>query len=184
MKLWLIALSLLFCYDQLVLCDGAEKRSLKVELNPECKGNYDSCDSITVVYIQAESSQDVVHYIWDFTGIPSLLLANTDKNVSLTIDWNDFMNSLENSVHFSNPAKVNLVSSLVIKKFLIFNDPKDYGNINDKSIVDDVTSYDPHAFTWNKINLTQFDNQYAVLMMNANVPRTNGTFTIMVKLTD
>lgn len=45
---------------------------------------------------------DTIHYLWDFSGKPSVLLAHTQPNVSLEINWNKFMKNWAGSVSFSS----------------------------------------------------------------------------------
>jgi Lysosomal transcription factor, NCU-G1 len=170
-----------------LLCVKSEdERTLSVQLNPECKEqiNPTQCEGISFVHIEAESANNTLHYIWDFTGSPSLFLAKTNKNTSLNIDWNSFLAGSMNSVNFSSePA---FIFSAVIHKILIFEDTNDKANVNDEN-VKEVTEIDPHLFNWSRENLTQASDE-AVMIMSAVVSRTegnvttNGTIAVKVRL--
>jgi hypothetical protein len=172
----IIVFNLLLCS---VLCDDNEKRKLSVKLNPECESQIGSqCDGLTFIHIEAESADNSIHYLWDFTGVPSFFIAKTDKNVQLRINWDDFMHGLANSVNFSSqPA---FLFSAVIKRILLFDDEHDKADINDPDSVKNVVAFDPRTFTWQMDNLTRSEDR-AVIMMKSFVNGTNGTFALKVR---
>lgn len=178
MKLqFIIALNLLLCC---VLCDDKsdnEKRTLSVTLNPGCPDQIGTeCEGLTFVHVQAKSADNTIHYIWDFSGSPSFLLARTNNDAKLYVGWDDFMRGLPNSVNFSSPPE--LIFSSVIKSIHVFNDPADRADVNDKSVTD-VTTIDPHNFSWERKNLTN-DNSQITLVMSSNVG-SNGSFAVKVR---
>lgn len=152
-----------------------DERTLSVDLNPDCEKQLDStqCAEIYFLHIAAESANNTLHYIWDFTGLPSLFLAKTNKNTSLGIDWNSFLTGSPNSVNFSSTP--DFIFSAVIHKVLLFEDGGDKANANDES-VKEVTSFDPHLFAWTRENFTHMANE-VTLTMNAVVNGTAGNFT-------
>jgi Lysosomal transcription factor, NCU-G1 len=170
----IIVASLLLCC---VLCDDNDERKLSVQLNPGCVEQMaEDCYDLTFVHIEAEGRNDTIHYIWDFTGSPSLFLAKTDKNATLNINWSNFMQGSANSLNFTSPP--SFIFSAVIHKILVFDDPSDAADVNDAS-VKEVHHIDPHRFTWNRENITEFDDQVTMLM-NATVAGTNGSFAVKV----
>lgn len=169
----IVVISLLCC----VLC---EERKLSVELNPDCEKQIgDQCKDLTFVVVKAEAKDSILNYIWDFTGTPSLLLAKTNKNSSLIIDWVNFMLGKANTVSFSSEPE--FIFSAVISKIFLFSDPTDKADINDDS-VHEVITIDPHAFKWTNENLTQFNDQHVMLIMNSSIRKSNGSFSIKVRL--
>lgn len=155
----IFVLSLLSCFV-IVKCDI--ERKLNVTLNPQCM-DPSLCENSTLVYITSESSEDMIHYIWDFTGIPGFLIAKTDLNTTLNINWKEFMSGKEDTVNFStNP---HYVFAAVIPSVKIFDDPSDKANIADET-VKNVTSLNPHYFVWHRENLTESEES-AVLIMRA-----------------
>jgi Lysosomal transcription factor, NCU-G1 len=180
MKLTLILiLNLLLCCVR-----SDDERTLSVQLNPGCESQLDptQCEDISFVHIEAESANNTLHYIWDFTGSPSLFLAKTNKNTSLNVDWNSFIEGKENSVNFSSSP--DFVFSAVIHKILLFEDSNDKANVNDVNATN-VTELDPHLFYWTRENLTQAEGE-AVMVISAAVNRTYGNLsangTIAVKV--
>lgn len=154
-----------------------DERKLTVELNPGCVDKIGSeCDDMTFVHVKADSAKDTIHYLWDFTGTPSIMLAKTDKNASLGIDWVGFMAGTANAVNFSSTPEY--IFTAAISRIFLFNDGADKGNIDDES-VKDVTAFNPHRFSWKRENLTQLHDQHVVLVMDATVG-TNGTFAVKV----
>lgn len=174
MKLHIVVAISLLCF---VFCDD-EERKLSVTLNPGCEEQIGiRCEDLTFVHVEAEARNNTLHYLWDFTGIPSFFLAKTDKNVTLDIAWDDFMSGTGNTVRFSSPP--DFVFSAVASKFYLFDDVDDKGDVNHES-VKDIRIIDPHSFKWTRLNLTQLQDQHVVLMMNSTVPNMNGSFAIEV----
>lgn len=72
-------------------------------LNPECSPSVCKKDEVILVHVKAEGDDDTLHHLWDFTGKPSLMIALTDSNATLTVQWQSFQVGAENAVTF-NPA--------------------------------------------------------------------------------
>lgn len=60
---------------------------------------------VTLIHISADGSNDTLHYIWDFTGKPSILMALTPINTTVAINWNAYMSNELNSIKFSSKPK-------------------------------------------------------------------------------
>lgn len=76
---------------------------MNAQLNPDCPPEYCDNSIITIVHISSDGQHDTLHYVWDFTGKPSVLIALTSPNTNLTIDWRNFMDDKQDdSIHFSN----------------------------------------------------------------------------------
>lgn len=173
---FVIVLNLLLC----VFCDEKsdnDGRTLSAKLNPDCERQIGTeCQALTVLHIEAESDANKLHYIWDFTGSPSLFLAETDKNATLSIDWSSFMAGAVNAFNFSSTP--NFVFSAVIKNILLFQDAGDKADVNDES-VKEVTIFNPHFFNWTQKNYTEGEKSVELLMI-ANVTGTNGSVAVKV----
>lgn len=91
---------------------------LTSKLNPDCPPNYcgtrDRQNIITVVHIQADGFYDSIHYIWDLTGIPSILMVRTELNTSMSLDWEKFLNDESDCLTFSK--KPFYSSTVIINK--------------------------------------------------------------------
>uniref|UniRef100_A0A2M3Z6D0 Putative lysosomal transcription factor n=1 Tax=Anopheles braziliensis TaxID=58242 RepID=A0A2M3Z6D0_9DIPT len=148
------------------LCDDSSKlqRKLKTTLNPHCPS--DICQKeagglITVVHITAESDSDTIHYVWDFTGKPTVMVALTGKHAELRIGWNDFLQNRPNSVNFTEQPQYTFMA--------VINRIFQYDDTDDRAILDaasNVSVYDPHNFTWNRTELWS-NEQEAMLAINA-----------------
>ncbi|KOB74414.1 Lysosomal protein NCU-G1-B [Operophtera brumata] len=66
---------------------SGQDRQIIPTLNPGCK----TCtDENPLVYIKANSTQDAIHQIWDFTrGIPTVIYMIASSNSTLNITWNE-----------------------------------------------------------------------------------------------
>ena len=115
------------------------------------------------MYIKAEAETSTVHFIVDFIGKPSVLIAQTSRNASLHINWTQIIGS-SGGINFSEEPKY--VVAAVIKTIVLFNDTNDSSNYSDPN-VHDVVKFDPLTFTWSVKNLTEIGGQLAVLEMNA-----------------
>lgn len=170
----------LFSFCVIVKCDI--ERKLSVTLNPNCLNTaitnpQANCDSDTLVYIKSEAENDTIHYIWDFTGIPGVLIAKTSVNTTLNLNWNNFMDGKEDSMNFSSTPYY--VFSAIMHRINIFNDPSDKANIADES-VKDVITMNPHYFKWVRENLTLTEsNNSAVLIMRSFLGK-NGSVAMRV----
>jgi Lysosomal transcription factor, NCU-G1 len=164
---FVIVSSLLF-YS--VNCDN--ERKLSYELNPGCNltSTYCEYNTTTLVYIQSQGENDTIHYIWDFTGTPGILIAKTDLNASLVINWNDFMTGIAKSVNFTKTPRY--VFSALLHRIYLFDDPSDKANIADASI-SNVIPMNPHFFKWTLENLTKHDENSIVLLMRAQIGKSN-----------
>ncbi|KFB52045.1 AGAP004431-PA-like protein [Anopheles sinensis] len=113
----------LFCISS-TLCDEPNKlqRKLKATLNPGCF----ICDNrteITLVHIAAESDTDTIHYVWDFTGKPTILVALTGKGARFQVDWAAFFASEPGSVNFTETPRYTFMA--VINRIFQYDDADD-----------------------------------------------------------
>uniref|UniRef100_A0AAG5CRD7 Lysosomal transcription factor n=1 Tax=Anopheles atroparvus TaxID=41427 RepID=A0AAG5CRD7_ANOAO len=128
------------------LCDEPSKlqRKLRATLNPGC----DICENrtdITLVHIAAESDTDTIHYVWDFTGKPTILVALTGKDARFHINWDLLMDSKPGSVNFTESPRYTFMA--VINRIFQYDDADDRAMLDAGS---NVFVYDPHEFTWNR----------------------------------
>lgn len=157
-----------------------DERKLTMTLNPDCEKQLGSeCDGLTLVHVKAEAADNILHFIWDFTGKPSLFLAKTDLNATLNMNWTSFMNGEVYSVNFTSQPE--FVFSAVISKIFLFNDASDKADIDDESVKEIIT-IDPRKFTWMRENLTQIKDDHVMLVMNSSVYGSNGSFAMQVRI--
>lgn len=139
---------------------GDIERKLTAELNPGCSDSF--CDQITLVHIRAESAVDTIHYVWDFTGKPTILVALTGKNASLLIHWEDFMAVRPQSVRFSEQPIYTFMT--VINRIFQFDDSEDKGMLTENAT---LFVYDPHEFAYNR-TLLWFNEKDVIAALNVN----------------
>ncbi|XP_055607118.1 glycosylated lysosomal membrane protein-like [Uranotaenia lowii] len=123
------------------------ERKLSAQLNPDCPEAIcsPSGTDVTVIHIRAESAVDTIHYVWDFTGKPTIMVALTGKDAIMKIKWESFMNEDGQSVTFSEQPRYTFMT--VINRIFQFDDIGDKGSLNQNST---VFVYDPHDFRWNR----------------------------------
>lgn len=146
--------------------------------NPDCIAQIseEDCNKMVVVHIESDSDVDRIHYIYDFTGKPSVLIAKADKNSTLTINWSKFLSSnSEESVVISPIA--SYVFANVIDNFVIFNDVHDTSNLSDP-INTEITRINPHNINWTLVVLKESNGENATLEMKADY--FNGSFVMRV----
>jgi len=159
-------------------------RKITAKLNPGCEQN-PLCKGAILVHVKAEGENDTLHHVWDFTGKPTLLLALTDKNANLTIQWSPFLFGAQGSVKFD--PKPKYVYGVVIDKMIEFNDDADTGFLNatyDNSSY--VSLLDTKNFNWSLTNLTNTSGEATLTVVatgfkdNLSKVEKNGTVQIVV----
>lgn len=145
--------------------------------NPQCEEQQmPECDKVLLVYIQADSEVDRLHYLYDFSGSPSVLIAKSDKNSSLVIDWPKFIqNSEPGSIKILPNATYGFAT--VIDNIIIYNDTFDRSNVSDSS-TKDLIKINPHNINWDLVRLSESNQENATLEMKGNYD--NGSFSIIV----
>lgn len=53
------------------------------------------------MYVRAEGPFDTLHYVWDFTQKPSILVAATSVKSALSIYWDQFKGENNKSITFT-----------------------------------------------------------------------------------
>lgn len=95
-------LRLLFCF--------LSRLQLTATLNPGCREFCENNTAITLVHIAATSDTDTIHYVWDFTGKPTILVALTSKQAEFHIDWPRLMESKTGSVRFTEAPQYTFMA--------------------------------------------------------------------------
>uniref|UniRef100_U5EN62 Putative lysosomal protein ncu-g1 n=1 Tax=Corethrella appendiculata TaxID=1370023 RepID=U5EN62_9DIPT len=147
---------------------GEFDRNISVALNPNCPDYICSNNlnnTITLVYIRANSATDSIHYLWDFTGKPSILVAVTNLNSTLSVDWDSFLNGNPNSIAFSENPIYSFIT--IINTIWQFDDPDDIGELRVKNDTK-MYAYNLRELTWNRTYFSHDNNQVSV-DVSANV---------------
>ncbi|XP_076173147.1 glycosylated lysosomal membrane protein [Ptiloglossa arizonensis] len=174
---------LLLLFITLVDFGYCTQRTLRSWLNYNC-GTLCKDSNLTTVYLRAQGFNDTLHYLWDFSGNPSILLAVTSPSTSIDISWDDFIKKKKNSITFSE--KPIYTFGIVINKIIEFNDVNDTALIN---INDNVNTniLHPMYFQWQRKALLS-NNESVTLDMEGsyyndtpmNISR-HGTLRLLLK---
>lgn len=140
------------------------ERTLTARLNPGCPEGLCARNNVnvTLIHIRADSAVDTIHYVWDFTGKPSILVALTGKNATLDIQWDDFFALQPRSIRFSEPPQYTFMT--IINRIFQFDDPDDKGTMEENAA---VFAYDPHTFHYNR-TLMWFNEKDVIAMLRVN----------------
>lgn len=92
---------------------------ITTKLNPDCPDSVCYNESITLIHTTADGPNDSIHHIWDFTGPPSILIALTEPNASVTIDWGSFMDDAIDAIQIS-PTPIYSAALVLTKVSLFF----------------------------------------------------------------
>lgn len=57
----------------------------------------------TLIHIQATGENDTLHYIWDLTRQPTVLVARCAKDTNITIHWNKTLKDVDSVVFTPKP---------------------------------------------------------------------------------
>lgn len=86
---------------------------LKTFLNPGCPSTICKSgpehDAKTLIHIKADGENDSLHYVWDFVnGQPTVLVALTELNTNVAINWDQLTNKTPNVLTFSTVPKYTM----------------------------------------------------------------------------
>ncbi|KOC69813.1 Lysosomal protein NCU-G1 [Habropoda laboriosa] len=123
------------------------KKQLRSWVNPDC-GTICKDKNLTTVYLRADGPNDTLHYLWDFDGNPSVLLALTSPSASLNISWEHFLAKRKDSIVFTEEPVYTF--GVILNKIIEFNDINDTAFINIANLVNTNTLY-PMFFQWEQI---------------------------------
>ncbi|XP_072745661.1 glycosylated lysosomal membrane protein [Anoplolepis gracilipes] len=139
------------------------RRTLRSRLNPDCD---ETCRgrNVTTLHLSADGPNDTLHYLWDFIGNPSVLLALTPPSTSLDISWKDYLARRGNSFNFSEKPTYSF--GVIINKIIEFND------VNDTALIDTADEANTNIlhleyFNWQRVSLTQ-NSEFVYLDMEGN----------------
>ncbi|XP_046626002.1 glycosylated lysosomal membrane protein-like [Neodiprion virginianus] len=174
-----LQLTLLFVLGIIELCSCSPKIS-QVTINPNC-GQYCESSNVTTVYLRTESSTDSLHYVWDFSGKPSVLLAVTIPSAQLEVDWKKFLWGKEESLKFTEAPSYTF--GITVLKIYEFNDVNDTGYM-DNVRPENINVLHPKHFRWDRKSYSQ-NNDYFELSMEGtdykfgSIQR-NGTIKVLL----
>merc|ERR1712142_116667 len=109
-------------------------RNVTHSINPGCSpslcNNSDVDHVVNLVHLKAAGSEDSIHALWSTVGAPSALIARTEKDVNLTIDWERFVgvsygqgSTVDPIVRFSSAPSV--VFGFILRRLVEYDDKDD-----------------------------------------------------------
>ncbi|XP_077280985.1 glycosylated lysosomal membrane protein A [Temnothorax americanus] len=155
-----------FCLLLVVaLADSASstRRTLRSWVNPGCD---EPCRerNVTTLYLRADGPNDTLHYLWDFVGTPSVLLALTPPSAWLNVTWDDYLARRGNSLSFSEKPAYSF--GIIINKIIEFNDVNDTALINTADVTN-TNVLRTEYFNWRRVSLSQ-KSEFVYLDMEGN----------------
>lgn len=121
-------------------------RKLTASYNPGCEPRI--CDSVKVMHVSAEGPNDTLHYLWDFTHKPSILVAVTPVTSHLKIDWSNFTDESAKKITFGNETLYSF--GIVLDKLWEYNDVNDTGLLDLKNTSNNYRKeFGMQHFNWN-----------------------------------
>ncbi|XP_014608593.1 PREDICTED: glycosylated lysosomal membrane protein B-like [Polistes canadensis] len=152
----LIYLFLLFSIISMNLA-GPIKRTLHYE---------EKCNNTnwTTMYLRADGLNNTLHYIWDFGGKPSILMALTSLPTTLNITCEDFALKKNHSIVFSDNPIYTI--GIVINKIIEFNDVNNTAVINYAN-TKNINVLKSESFVWSRKSFTMNGDSFG-LNMEAN----------------
>ncbi|XP_012540573.1 glycosylated lysosomal membrane protein A [Monomorium pharaonis] len=142
---------------------ASTQRMLRSWVNPGCD---EPCRerNVTTLYLRADGPNDTLHYLWDFIGTPSVLLAVTAPSAWLNITWDDYLARRPNSLTFSEKPAYSF--GVIINKIIEFNDVNDTALINTADVTN-TNALRTEYFNWQRVSLTQ-KSEFVYLDMEGN----------------
>ncbi|KAI4503788.1 hypothetical protein M0802_001191 [Mischocyttarus mexicanus] len=119
----------------------------------------------TTIYLRAEGTNDTIHYVWDFGGKPSILMALTSLPATLNITCEDFIRRKNNSIVFSDNPIYTI--GIIINKIIEFNDVNNTAVINFANATN-INVLKPESFAWSRKSFS-LNDEYFGLIMESNI---------------
>ena len=96
---------------------------LKAFLNPGLSECGDVCagKKPITLYVRAEGPSDTLHYLWDLTGHPAVLLAVTSPSAKIHINWSPYLLHLPQSVNFTEKPQYTFGLEIQKVSLVFFN---------------------------------------------------------------
>ena len=83
------------------------------DVNPGCTVG-DLCNAPWLVHVTANGENDTLHHLWSAVDAPTFMVALTDKEVGVTVAWENFTHWQDGSVRFNNTDDVQYAFGFVL----------------------------------------------------------------------
>ncbi|CAG2117112.1 unnamed protein product, partial [Medioppia subpectinata] len=139
-------------------------------------------NSVNLVHIVSDDKSDSIHYIWSsITGFPpTLVIAKTDPNVNLTVDWKALVNkkSHEKAINFTKEPLNSM--ALQFTRLFVFNDVKNNGKYDNQT--DPTLDIDWHTFMWSNVTISGSDKTKSIELHFTNTSSYNASVSFDLKV--
>ncbi|CAB3386721.1 Hypothetical predicted protein [Cloeon dipterum] len=133
--------------------------------NPGCPDNFTrwDCNETQILHVMAKGPNDTINYLWAFYSKPALLMAVTEPEARLQIDWNQLGNSSKRLIRFDPQPTYSF--GLVLDRIIEFYDPLDKADMTqaNSSIV-----WDCRKFSWTVKDVTSGVENLRVELLGNN----------------
>ncbi|XP_014230291.1 glycosylated lysosomal membrane protein A-like [Trichogramma pretiosum] len=133
---------------------SASLRTLDYTFNEDCN---ELCKNtkVKLAHVMATGSNDTIHYLWDFTENPSILIAVTSPSAKLKVNWKKYLARSPYALNFTEIPTYTL--GIAMERLFEFNDVNDNARID---LVNDnwVSELNLNNFDWHHENMTKYDN--------------------------
>ncbi|XP_039291654.1 glycosylated lysosomal membrane protein [Nilaparvata lugens] len=163
-------------------CISAQERKLSTFVNPGCALPASGCDDLLLVHIRSEGANDTLHHIWDVSRQPSLMLALTDRNCSLLVNWTSYAsNHVAHSISFTSQPKY--VISVVVDAIIEFNDTDDMGKLDvSNAEADYVRLMKTDQVSWKMVQPMTNDTNTVLLAVEGHPNNTDTNVTAPIQI--
>jgi hypothetical protein len=183
-----ISISVLLSVFTLIVCSA--DRKYEVIYNPKCNSNDTQCTMPNgngsynnLVYIKATGSNDTLHILYSTIESFSIVLAKTNLNVDLNVNWDDLLsgNSSQMSDSISFTEKPIDIAAFSIPEIIEFND---YDGTADLTKISNNATYwnfyKTSELIWDKFNQSKLDSSNIGTFRGA-YPHANGSFNFIIR---
>ncbi|XP_006811218.1 glycosylated lysosomal membrane protein A-like [Saccoglossus kowalevskii] len=162
----------------------SEDRTISIVYNPNCTTDacHNTSDYKNLVYVKAEGTQDIIHYLWSSIGAPTILLVRTSKDAELRVNWDKVLNSENGGIVFVPSSEVTYSMALVISRLIEYNDSNNNADLETKNTTKHVTLL--QNLQWQDMSLSINETKHTALMMTTlyqPLLKENGTISIQLR---
>lgn len=162
-----------------VLSTVSADRTVHGEFNPGCTNAVNCLNISKLAYIRSEGDNDTVHFLFDFTHKPSLVVVKTVKDSVIQVNY---ANEQKTPITFTSAPLYTFGS--------VFNNLYEFNDVNDTACMDNGDNFiklDLKRYNWNMTDFKNYNNESAEVTISANSYRgagisKNGNVSITLKV--
>ncbi|VVC30343.1 Lysosomal transcription factor, NCU-G1 [Cinara cedri] len=154
--------SIIFIFMVFISLANAD-RKLHAEFNPGCK--VDHCSSLNLAYIRSDGDNDTVHFLFDFTEKPSLVILTSAKDSVIKVNYTATIETLK----FTKTPLYTFAT--------VFNNLYEFNDVNDTAKIENgenIITMNFNQFNWKLISLKNYDNKSVEVNISSKYFRAPG----------